>query len=79
MVKPFWNRKWGKDKICGISQGRLRPGKSKDGLPYVITLSCEHSFYRQALKIWGSQSFKKNLVPVCPLCRVPFNFYECFI
>ena len=66
--KNWYFKKWGKDKICGITQSRLRPGKDKYGIPYVITLDCNHSFYTNALLEWSSQN------ETCPMCRIPFNF-----
>lgn len=63
--KPFWSKKWGKDKICPITQSRLRPGKNKYGIPYIIELGCGHKFYRMALLKWSSI----QQVPKCPVCR----------
>ena len=69
MCKPFWNEKWGKDKICPITYSRLRPGKSKDGLSYCITLECGHRFYRKALVNWIITSSNTS----CPVCRAPIT------
>lgn len=66
--KPWYFKKWGKDKICGITQTRLRPGKDKYGIPYVVKLSCSHSFYTNALFEWSINN------STCPNCREPFNF-----
>ena len=63
LKKPWWSKKWGKDKICPITQTRLRPGKSKKGVPYTITLKCNHSFNAKAIAIW----FINN--DTCPICR----------
>jgi hypothetical protein len=69
MKNKYWYfKKWGKHKICGITHGRLRPGKDKFGIPYVITLDCNHSFYTNALLEWSTTN------ETCPLCRIPFNF-----
>lgn len=73
--KPWWSRKYGKDKICGISLVRLRPGKNKEGFPYIVTLPCEHSFYRKALIEW----IKKCNEPTCPICRTSFEAAICFL
>ena len=60
---PGWNKKWGKDKICPITQTRLRPGCDKNGNKYVIEISCGHRFYKKALINWLEYSYK------CPICR----------
>ena len=65
---PWYLKKWGKNKICGITQGRLRPGKDRFGIPYVTRLDCKHSFYTHALLEWSCKN------PTCPMCRKPFNF-----
>jgi hypothetical protein len=72
-MKPYWSKKWGKDKICGITHSRLRPGKNKRGISYTIKLNCNHSFYRSVLLEWV-KSFINKGDPTCPLCRVPFKF-----
>ena len=63
--KPFWNKKWGNDKICAITRTRIRPGKDKNGISYAIHLSCGHYFYRKAFIEW----YAKNNDKICPLCR----------
>jgi coenzyme F420-reducing hydrogenase beta subunit len=63
MSKYWWSKKWGKDKVCGITHTRLRPGKSIDDVSYTITLNCNHTFYRKPLEKWLT---KKN---TCPTCR----------
>lgn len=68
MSDKWYFKKWGKNKICGITQGRLRHGKDKFGIPYVTTLDCKHSFYTKALFEWAC---KKS---TCPMCRKSFNF-----
>ena len=72
--KPFWNKKWGKDKICPISHTRLRPGKNKDGLSYTIMLKCKHMYYRQALKNWYLSNNQNN--NNCPICRTKFKWND---
>ena len=72
MVKLFWDKKWGKDKICSITFHRLRPGKGKNGLPYCIYLNCNHGFYTSALLKWVNSSDK----PTCPVCRKKFNVFK---
>ena len=44
MTKTYWNKKWGKEHICGISFSRLRPGKNTKGVYYTTTLKCGHRF-----------------------------------
>ena len=61
--KPYWDKKWGKDKFCGINKTRLRPGKDKFGFRHSIYLSCGHGFYRKAIGEW----FKRK--ETCPVCR----------
>ena len=68
----WWDKKYGKQSICGITQTRLRPGINKQGKTYTIRLKCKHTFYRSALQKWGN-SFQ-TYVP-CPLCRKKFNKY----
>ncbi len=67
MTKPFWDKKFGKDAICPITHTRLRPGKNKYGLSHVITIDCNHSFYRKALLEW----YRTN--ETCPVCRKKMN------
>lgn len=64
-MKPFWDKKWGKDSICGITLTRLRPGKDSEGRNHVYTISnCGHMFYRKALIEWIA-----NDNETCPTCR----------
>lgn len=67
MNKLWYEKKWGKDKICGITLTRLRPGKNSYGLSYVTKLDCEHSFYTKPLIEWS------KLNHTCPLCRKEFD------
>lgn len=67
--EPWWNKKYGKESICAITQCRLRPGKNKQKQSYVIFLECGHGFYRSVLT--QMVSVKSN--PNCPLCRKPFD------
>jgi hypothetical protein len=64
----WWSKKWGKNKICGITHTRLRQGYDKSGFPYVIYLECNHGFYSKALYEWAC------LNDTCPICRKSFNF-----
>jgi hypothetical protein len=66
MSKLFWDKKYGKDKFCPITQSRLRSGKNSDGVPYTITTKCNHTFYRKALISWLENPISQYL---CPLCR----------
>lgn len=66
----WWTKKWGSDKLCGITHGRLRPGKNKYGTPYVITIPCGHSFYTCALIEWMLKC------PTCPCCRQLFTLQD---
>ena len=63
--KPFWNKKWGKNNICPISQGRLRPGINEEGISYVIEIPCGHRFYRKPLVAWYMKSCYESRCPVC--------------
>lgn len=68
---PFWHKKWGTDKVCGITHTRLRPGKNREGIPYTITLKCRHSFYRIVLTEWVKKCYPVK--PTCPNCRTEFD------
>lgn len=71
--KPWWNKKWGKDKICSISYTRLRPGKDKNGIPYTTILECRHRFQTKSLFLWYKNNMKINKKIIsCPLCRKNF-------
>lgn len=72
---PWWS-KWGKDKLCGITHSRIRPGKNVHGMTYVITLKCNHYFYRSALIEWTRKCDNNNLT--CPICRYKFDINDCF-
>lgn len=65
----FWKRKW-ENKMCGITQTRLRPGKNKRGRKYVIFLDCKHGYYRSALIEWIKYCPTERLS--CPVCRKEF-------
>lgn len=67
MKEPYWNKKWGKNSICGISHARLRPGSNKQGVPYCVFLPCKHGFYLSVLQVWYH---KHN---TCPMCRTEFT------
>jgi hypothetical protein len=67
----WWDKKYGKECVCGITKARLRPGSGADGLSYIIKLECGHCFYRTALQAWvGSFQYKS---PTCPMCRREFD------
>jgi hypothetical protein len=68
--KPWWDKKW--NKVCGITQARIRPGKNKNGVPHVVHLPCSHSFYTNALLEWMSQYPESNH-STCPCCRKEFT------
>lgn len=61
--KPWWSKKWGKDKICPITHTRLRPGVSKEGYKYTTILDCNHRFNTKAIGKWLINNNN------CPLCR----------
>ena len=63
MGSTFRNKKYGKHSICPITHTRLRPGKNKQGIPYIIVLKCNHIFYRKAFEEWAKEH------DTCPLCR----------
>ncbi len=67
----WWNKKYGKNSICGITQSRLRPGKNYYGSSYVLKLPCKHTFYRSALQKWILTH--PTVLPTCPLCRKIFD------
>lgn len=69
-IQPFWKKKW-KDKICGITHSRLRPGKNKYGYSYSVFLNCKHGFYRSVIIEWINQCTTKY--PTCPICRKIIN------
>ena len=70
MKKSWWNKKWGKNRICGITHTRLRPGKNKNGTPHVTHLKCKHSFYTKSLEKWVNACPVSP--PTCPCCRKTF-------
>lgn len=75
----WWNKKWGKNKVCGISYARLRPGKNKDGLHNVVFLRCGHGFYRNCIKQWAVTQYSNgNNIITCPLCRREFDVLDLF-
>jgi hypothetical protein len=62
----WWNKKYGKDKICAITKTRLRPG-------YSIFLSCKHGFNKRAFDEY-KLTCENNLIELrCPLCRKNVN------
>ena len=67
----WWDKKWGKNKLCGITKSRLRAGKNKDGQLYVTWLSCGHGFYTSALLEWVKHCIIRTS-PTCPICRKSF-------
>lgn len=70
----WWDKKWGKNKVCGITFSRLRPGKSNDGYSYVIYLKCNHGFYRKPLGEWVIKCIREyEKEPSCPICRKKFS------
>ena len=76
-MTSWWNKKYGKDKLCGITRARLRPGIDKRGESYVVFLPCAHGFYRIALKNWVLTKPEQN--PSCPMCRKIFHPLCAFI
>jgi hypothetical protein len=68
----WWNEKYGKNSICGITQCRIRPGKNKNGLDRCLKLECGHMFYRTALLKWSEKFIFLNEFPTCPICRKKF-------
>ena len=65
--RPWWEKKW-KDKVCPITQTRVRPGKNTKGIPYTTVLSCSHAFCTRAIQAWAKRQ------ATCPMCRKPFTF-----
>lgn len=70
-MSPWWANKYGKGRICAITNTRLRPGKNKYGQRYAIFLSCRHGFNRKALMSWVLA--RPAETPTCPLCRKGFD------
>ena len=70
----WWFKKWDKTQLCGITQARLRPGKNKNGTPYIIRLKCGHAFYTSPLLIWIDKC--PNEIPTCPCCRNNFTLQD---
>jgi hypothetical protein len=75
-IQPWWNKKWGNDKLCAITYSRVRPGSNKNGVPYTTKLKCGHYFYTNALLEWVKQC--GNSISTCPNCRQPFDILEHF-
>lgn len=74
--KLWWDKKWGKNKSCGITQMRLRPGKDIFDNKKCVFLDCGHGFYRSAIIEWYNSCQKP--IPDCPLCRKPINILKFF-
>lgn len=73
-MPAWWDKKYGKNSVCGITHVRLRPGKNKFDQPYVHKLKeCKHMFYRSALQNWIIECFKSGRDCKCPLCRKNIN------
>lgn len=65
----WWSKRWGKDKLCGITHTRLRQGTDCCGLSYVVYLKCGHGFYRTPICNWVYNCRKNYKEPTCPICR----------
>ena len=76
MSKPWWSKKWGCEKICGITHTRLRPGKNKKGIFHTTTLSCGHSFCTYPLLSWVNVCGIESTS--CPICRQMFTLVQMF-
>ena len=74
MSKPWWNKKWGAYKICGITHTRLRPGSNKNGVHHTTVLKCQHAFCTNPLLEWIKVCPKD--LPTCPMCRKKFNLID---
>jgi len=74
MTKPWWSKKWGKDKICGITHARLRPGTNKNGTHHTTVLKCQHGFYTNPLLEWVKNC--PTDIPTCPVCRIEFKLID---
>jgi len=62
-MSKWWEKKWGKDQICGISYNRLKCGTNKNGVLLSTTLKCNHRFCTEPLLKWFSINNS------CPICR----------
>jgi len=76
-MTKWWNKKYGKDSICGITHTRLRPGKNRFGETYAVYLDCKHGFCRSAMKVWVLTN--PTAPGTCPLCRKEFDPLKVFI
>ena len=65
----WWDKKWGRDKMCGITHNRLRSGTDKKGHPYVTWIGCGHGFNTNALIKWTMHCLSKSDFATCPICR----------
>lgn len=73
-MKPWWNKKYGKDSICAITRTRLRSGKNKKNEKYSVFLPCKHGFVRSALFEMIKTDIDRNAIEHnCPLCRQTFD------
>lgn len=73
----WWNHKYGKYSLCGISRGRIRPGYDKQGYSFAVKLPCGHCFYRKAIIEWSNKfEIYNNNFPTCPICRIEFYIKE---
>lgn len=69
----WWNNRYGKESICGISRCRLRSGVNKNGISYTIKLPCGHCFYRTMIIEWVKKNNNIFRFPTCPICRNEFD------
>ena len=74
MTRLWWNKKWGSDKLCGITHTRLRPGCNKYGIKYTTKLKCNHTFYTNPLIEWIKNCPVE--IPTCPTCRKDFKIED---
>ena len=68
---PWWKEKWGKDVVCCICQGRLRPPYEKSKPTKVVELpKCSHRLHISCYSLLVEKSTSNDLR--CPLCRTAF-------
>ncbi len=65
----WWDRKYGKNRVCGITLKRIRPGVDKDGYKKFLFLPCKHGFDRIAILTYIFNTTEYS----CPTCRKVFN------
>lgn len=66
-MPAWWDKKWGKNSICGITFKRLRPGRDEYGFRKCTFLHCGHGFYSESIISWIMN--QPGDITTCPMCR----------